>query len=348
MAMEREEALHDIADRALRQSLERAENVRAFLEQVVPDIADRFVYDDMFVLPRDFPMDDWRRREADLLIEIPYRLDNEQITTALVCLLIEHQSDLDPRMPLRTLTYTVLYWDRQWRAWEQLPPPRPPFRLRPVLPIVLYTGPLAWGSNRTLAELLGDPEALHRFAPRWEPIFWNLAEQQPQTLLQSAREWLNMMAVIRVQDDTAENFAEVFAAALRQLQGLADVDKVRWTELTRIVMTWASWHRPPQESANLDATIQRVIADAQRAQEIRAMKQTIARGWVEEGIEEGIERGTLKTLRESIVRIGSRKCGTPTQEVTERLNNTQDVPRLERWLDISFTAVAWSEILETP
>jgi len=282
------------------------------------------------------PTDDWRRREADILIEIPYRLPNETLTTALVCLLVEHQSDLDPRMPLRTLIYTVLYWDRQWRDWERLPVPRPPFRLNPILPIVLYTGPLAWGSNRTLAELLGAPEALHRFAPRWEPLFWNLAEQQPEALLQSAREWLNMMAVIRVQDETQERFADVFATALRQLQGLADTDKVRWTELMQIVLTWASWHRPPAEAAGLDAAVQRVIQDARRVQEIRAMKQTIARDWVEQG-----EKASLRRL---IIRQGTSQFGEPSAADRERLGSEQDLTRLERWSDGIRAVASWEEL----
>ncbi len=122
--------------------------------------------------------EDWRRREADLLFEIPYRL-GEVEETALVWILIEHQSDTDPLMPLRTFSVTAALWDRQWREWTRLPLPRPPLRLMPVLPLVLYTGGVPWGSNRTLADLLGEPTALHSFAPRWEPLFWNLADLTP-------------------------------------------------------------------------------------------------------------------------------------------------------------------------
>jgi hypothetical protein len=49
--------------------------------------------------------------------------------------------------------------------------------LNPVLPLVFYTGTTAWTQARTLAELLGEPAALHAFAPSWQPIFWNLADQ---------------------------------------------------------------------------------------------------------------------------------------------------------------------------
>jgi hypothetical protein len=104
-------------------------------------------------------------------VEIPYRVGDASVP-ALVVVLLEHQSDTDPMMPLRLLYFAVTYWDRQWRAWEEAPPPRPPFRLNPVLPVVVYTGATPWGSNRTLADLLGEPQAFHAYAPAWQPLFW--------------------------------------------------------------------------------------------------------------------------------------------------------------------------------
>jgi hypothetical protein len=57
---------------------------------------------------------------------------------------------------MRLLYFAMVYWDQQWRAWEERPTPKPPFRLNPVLPVVVYTGASPWGSNRTLADLLGE------------------------------------------------------------------------------------------------------------------------------------------------------------------------------------------------
>jgi hypothetical protein len=49
------------------------------------------------------------------------------------------------------LYFVVLYWERQWRAWEQAAAPKPPLRLSAVLPLVLHTGPGPWQKNSTLA-----------------------------------------------------------------------------------------------------------------------------------------------------------------------------------------------------
>jgi hypothetical protein len=145
----------DVLDRMIRNSLRHSEHLRTFLEEAVPTLAAGFDCSRAHLLEREFPLDDWRLREADLPFEIPYRYGTEE-SWALVCVLIEHQSDTDPLLPLRLLYFAVQYWDRQWRDWEQLSPPRPPLRLRPVLPLVLYTGVRPWGSNRALIDRTGE------------------------------------------------------------------------------------------------------------------------------------------------------------------------------------------------
>jgi len=163
-----------LADRVIRQALQHPANLRAFLHQAVPALAGGFDCERGCLLEREFPLDDWRRREADLPFEVPYRLGDDELW-ALVYVLIEHQSGEDPVMPLRLLYFVVLYWERQWRAWEQAAAPKPPLRLSPVLPLVLHTGPGPWQKTVRLHDLLGEPAEFHGFVPQWAPLFWELS-----------------------------------------------------------------------------------------------------------------------------------------------------------------------------
>src|SRR5277367_789282 len=102
------ESARDFADKEFGDLLKKPENLRGLLLDAVPQLADRFDYSRAnFVSPK-FRLPDGRGREADLLFEIPYRLENEE-RLALVCILIEHQSRPDPRMAFRMLLYLVLY-----------------------------------------------------------------------------------------------------------------------------------------------------------------------------------------------------------------------------------------------
>jgi hypothetical protein len=324
----------DLADRLIRQSLRQPENLRDFLRQVVPDLADGFVFESLQLLDREFFLEDWRRREADLPFEIPYRTsEGEQM--ALVYLLIEHQSDTDPLMPFRMLSTTVSYWDRQWQAWANSPRPRSRLQLAPVLPIVLYTGATPWGSNRSLAELLAPPLAFHRFAPHWEPIFWNLADQTPEALLSSGAAWLQLLAVMRVEREESEDFLSVFAPAMRRLAALQDAETVRWRDLLEMVLRYALWRRPDAERT----TIREVASEAHpaRQEEVRTMGQTIAEALIEEGFVKGIAKGRaegeLHANREILHRLLIRKFPELPETVLQQIESCADLQRLKAAID---------------
>ena len=79
----RQRAPRALPDRVIHHALGQPANLRAFLHQAVSALADGFDCDRLRLLDREFPLDDGRRREADLPFEIPYRLGDEE-TWALV------------------------------------------------------------------------------------------------------------------------------------------------------------------------------------------------------------------------------------------------------------------------
>jgi hypothetical protein len=175
--------------------------------------------------------------------------------------LIEHQSGEDPVMPLRLLYFVVLYWERQWRAWEQAAAPKAPLRLSPVLPLVLHTGPGPWQNNRTLHDLLGEPAEFHGFVPQWAPLFWELSVHDADELLSSGDARQETLAVLRVQGEEAAAFERVYVEAMRRLAPLAAQDHVRWYDLMRIILSWGMWRRPGTERETLLAAARAAQVD---------------------------------------------------------------------------------------
>lgn len=343
MAVEDDKPLHTFPDRALRQSLEHPENLKSFLHQAIPGLADHFVYERARRVDREFPLDDWRRRENDLLFEIPFR-EGGEVRTILVCVLIEHQSEPDPLMPLRMLLYAVLYWEKSWKAWEGRSTPRSPLRLPPVIPIVLHTCQRKWSSNRSLADLVEGAESLRPFVPNWQPIFWELSEQDPHTLVSSGEAWLELMAVIRAEKAEAAEFEIVFRDAIQQLESLYGNDRVRWYDMLRLVLTWAVWRRPNDERQRwIGAAVDSQKVAAHKT-EVKSMGKTIAEAWLEEGETKGAARQT----RKMIVKYGTKALGDPGQTIIASLESISDVERLERIYDKIDDAKSWAELLQTP
>ena len=65
MPIDTDSALHDFSDRAFRKSLEDRDNLRSFLKKALPQLADGFDCSRARLAPREFLLDDWRRRESD-------------------------------------------------------------------------------------------------------------------------------------------------------------------------------------------------------------------------------------------------------------------------------------------
>src|SRR5262245_38685577 len=340
--------VRDHVDRMIREALRHPDNLRDFLEDAVPDLAPGFDVSRARLLDREFPLDDWRRRESDLPFEIPYRLSSREVW-ALVCVLLEHQSDTDPLMPLRLLYFATIYWDKQWHAWEQLPTPRPPFHLHPILPIVLYTGSRPWGSNQSLRELLDEPAAFHAFVPDFRPLFWNLADHSPEQLLQTGREWLQTLAVPRVEEESADTFARVVAEVARLLEPLHGKNHPRWYDLLRIVLTYIAWRRPAEERNQLVNVVQQAQADMLRREEVQKMGQKLGATIVDiardegrqegrlegrqegrlEGRQEGRQEGQLLACRAILRGMLEDRFSPLPPDVLQRIESCEDVARLQ-------------------
>jgi hypothetical protein len=98
---------------------------------------------------------------------------------------------------------------------------------------------------------------------------------EPQALLASGDAWQQMLGVLRVEGAEPDSFAQVYAEALRQLEGVAE-DRVRWYDLMRIVLSWALWRRPRPERAELVTLAEQSQINVDRKKEVKRMAQTVA------------------------------------------------------------------------
>lgn len=337
------EPVRDFADKIMREALQAPANLRDLLRARVPDLADGFDFDHVHSIPSQFLVPDGRGREADLLFEIPWRRGAIE-KLALVCVLLEHQTNPDPRMPLRTLLYVVLYWEKKWAEWESLPAPRSEFRLPPVLPIVVHTGTRPWGSPRTIAELLGEPDEFKAFAPQWSPLFWELPLQSVDELLSADNALLNALAVVRVENAERAEFERILRESWRRLDRLHADNTERWSFLIRLTIGWIVHRRPAKDRAEMLHVAQDLANERDRPKEMKEMIQTIA----DLNFAEGELKGRTVQARSTIFRLGKRHLGPVAPEVESALNAIDDLDRLEMLTERVLEIKNWSELLATP
>jgi hypothetical protein len=331
--------LRDFADRFFHDALRNPENLREFLMDAVPTLAPGLDFSRVNYIEPTFLLPNWLRREADLLFEIPYRFGGEE-RNALVCVLIEHQTRPDPRMPLRMLLEVALYWERELREWEKAALPRDEFRLTPVLPIVLHSGGRPWGSARTIADMLGPPAAFSPFAPAWGPVFWELSQHSPEELLNAESAFLQVLTVVRMEDEERAEFGRFFQETLHKLNPIQETNRVRWTQMIQLIYGWVFHRRPRDERQQWIDLAAYTQENEIRREELRAMAQAMGKTIYEEGHED--------RARHTLLLLGRKRLGEPAPEILLALQKIEDLDRFDRMTLRILEVSSWTELLDTP
>ncbi len=336
--------LHDFTDRGLRKLLAKPDNLRDFLANAIPDEAPRLDVDRMKPAATEFLVGNFRRRVPDLLFEIPYRTADSEVEL-LVCLLLEHQSKAEWQVPLRTIVYAALDWEWQLREWERLEGTKPPFRLRPVLPIVLYTGERKWGTAESLRDLLDPVAPFRTHVPDWRPILWQLNDRSADELIQSEAAFLQSLAILKADNQDLAEAKNLFAAIFRRLDPIYARNHERWFDLVQFQMGWAHHRRPIAERAEWHDLAIQVQADAQRKREVEMASITIAQGLRQEGRLEGLVEGEITRARKYLVRQGRKSLREPDAITLAALEGVTDLNRLDRMFEAIDTCKSWADVL---
>ena len=101
--------------------------------------------------------DDLREREDDIIWQVKWG-----DTSLILYLLIEFQSQPDPSMPVRIMSYMSLLWQDLIRT-KHIVPTKP---LPAVIPLVLYNGDIPWEIPANIGDAIGEmPRGLKHMRP---------------------------------------------------------------------------------------------------------------------------------------------------------------------------------------
>ena len=170
--MLRPRAMHS-HDSLVKKVFSNLENAAAELRTVLPaTVCDRVDWTTLTLQPGSFVAEDARQWHTDLL----FAVDVDGFDTRLY-VLFEHQSSVDPWMPLRLLQYITSIWSAERdRGATQLPI---------VIPIVLHHSATGWTSTKELAGLFDAiPDSLSSFVPNFEMLVDDLVRVDERHLLE--------------------------------------------------------------------------------------------------------------------------------------------------------------------
>jgi hypothetical protein len=270
------------------------------------------------------------------VLKAPYRTGlRGRRRTLTLYILIEHQSEPDALMVLRVLEYLVQIYNGQVRSELRGGRPHSAFRLQPVLPVVLYTGERRWEALMRLAELVqaGD-EDFADVVPQLRPLFLSLSATPLVDLEASGGALGWVLELLHLRGAAADEFRAALRRVVDHLAGMAQVERERWLLLLSCIDAMIYHDRAVGERPELREMVRNSAATDPLRREVEEIMRTGADALRDEGRQE--ERANSR--RQTLLRQLRLRFGRLPRPVEQVIRTTNDVARLDAWLDAVVTA----------
>jgi flagellar biosynthesis/type III secretory pathway protein FliH len=333
--------IREFDDRSSLWLLEDPQLLRGLLQILDPHLVERLDFDHARRINRSYIPADLQKEESDLVYAVPFRRRGREVW---VYVLLEHQSKPDPLMSLRLYDYMGELWKAQRREWDDQNAPAARRRLRPIIPVVYYTGERRWQAPLSLKQLMDVPAELERFVPDWETLYLNLRETPPETLTQftSAIGWA--LRVLQAEAAPLAELERVLQEAMAGLEGLTAEQSGQWLRVAWFLLQLVSQRREERSLVELVLTEARQSKYAER-ERVETMGMTVAEQWKAEGEAKGKAEGEAKgkaegraeAAREMLETVLTERFGPLPAAIQAALAGA-DAAAMKEWLRRALTA----------
>jgi hypothetical protein len=334
-------------ENAVKLLLENPKNLRDLLAVAEADVVQKIDFKRVRLVPTAFVERDYRHVESDLVVVAPLRRRKGERATSilLIYILVEHQSEPDPLMPLRTVDYVVQIFKYQVREWLKMHRSCARIRLHPVLPVVFYTGTRRWEAVGRLVDLVEMGDRFEAATPAMEPLFLNLSAVAPEQLESVGGFFGSVLRLVQQRESRPHEFQQLLHRVVQHLEAMPQAERLRWLELLSYIMALVYHVREPSEWPSLQRMIEDSVQTDEHRQEVFEMRRTIA----DELKEEGAREGAIRNSQQTLIRLLKRRFGRVPNEVASTIRATHDPDQLAEWLDRFATAETLDEIgIEAP
>jgi len=265
--------------------------VRRLLENFVNEDFARYIdYSTMEPYKTKFVTEPFSRRESDVIWKARFKGKD-----LYLFLLIEFQSTVDRRMPIRLLRYIAEFYD-------SLPTRLHGGRYPAVFPIVLYNGSAPWTAKADFAEVVA-PTIPEPYIPSLRYYVIEERSFSTNTLLGMR----NLVSLLFIAETVSPEELALSVDAFFDILKVEDADAVR------LFGRWLNdYFRQMAPDLIGDETIDlqggedpAMLAENFKLWRERVLNEGIEQG-IEQGIEKGLRRGTVESARKIAVRLLSR------------------------------------------
>ena len=338
------EIIRNFPENGMKILLENPKNVRDLLALTGRGIVEDVDFDRSTSVKETFVKRSYRHVEADVVLHAPLVPEQGGKKRLWIYILIEHQSEKDPAMPLRMLEYVVEIYRFQERGWRRRHGPHARLCLEPVLPVVFYTGSSRWEDVGTLADLVTPGERFQNEIPLLHPLFLSLPAVAPEVLETKGGFFGWILQLTQARNEGRGAFRRLLVRIIRHLESIPEADRVRWQEFLEYIHALVYHVRHPEEQPRLQQEIEASVVTDTRRQEVFRMGKTIAEDLMERGHAEGHARGQLEKARATLIRLLCVRFGELPEKTVAVIQAESDQELLDTWLDRFATAESLEDV----
>ena len=331
--------LTNFQDRSIKWLLEDKENVRGLIEILAKELADLIDFSQLEFQDRTSISSKLREQVSDMLFSVPFKKGSET-DELLIYILIEHQSTVDVSMGFRLLFYMMNIWDAQRQRWEQDNVSKSEWRLRPILPIVFYSGDRRWHVPLSVTAIMDIPEVLTRFVPNFDTLFLNVKKIETTEFTKTDHPFGWLLKVLQNEKADKEIIKEALTEAIASLNTL-ESEQAEWRKraIHYFVMLITS-RRPSSEHNELID----LVNQHSEEEEVELMVKSMADVMMEKGITQGVEQGETQAKRDGVIKLLTHQFPDVSDTVVEAIHEIQERSRLDTLFDQILTATSFDDI----
>ena len=341
-------------DQSAKWLFQEVENLRGLIKIIAPELVELLDFTGLTQLNSSFVSDALRAQESDMVFSVPLQTGNTSQDELLIYILLEHQSTVDPAMGFRLLFYMCQLWDTQQREWEAEEVPKSEWRLRPILPIVFYTGTQEWQRFPSMRSIMEVPEALSRFVPTFDTLLLDVKATEAHELTKTDHPLGWLLRVLQNDRATASTMRDVLLEALSHLDALGVANASQHRRAILYLVLLILHRRPSEEREDLlqlvneytpDMEVKSMAQSIIELSEQRGIEQGRAQG-IEQGRAQGIEQGARETTVKNIRTVLKRRFPqSDIRSIAQTLEGIGSIEYLEQLLDTALLAPAFNDFL---
>lgn len=239
-------------------------------------------------------------------------------------------------MGFRVLFYMTQIWDVQRRDWQSNNIPKSQWRLRPIVPIVLYTGDQKWEALPSLSALMDLPDIFSRFVPKYDTLFLSVKETDTSDLTKTDHPFGWLLTVLQKEHASKEDISNALLEAVRRIDTLEPEKRDQWHRAIFYLYLLILHRRPDAEHDELKMLVHQQIQESSHKEEGEVMARSMA--------EYLFEQGQTKAKHEDILKLLQLRFASVPDTIANKITSIENLSQLETLFEKAATAQTLDEI----